>query len=76
MANMIEQGVNIVVALTVGVIMVAFVLTVGINELVAVDTSSWSTGAQSLYDILDLIALLVVFLAFIGWAVSTYKKGS
>ena len=74
MANgMIDQGVQIVVGLVVAAIMVAYVLTVGIDELVAAETTDWSSGAQSLFEILDLIFVLVVFLVVIGWAVSAYE---
>lgn len=72
--NMVEQGVGVVVALTVAGIMAAFLLPVAINELVAVDTTSWSSGADSLFGILDLIFIVVVFLTVIGWAVSAFKS--
>lgn len=68
----VEQGVKVVVALTVTAIMAAFVLSVGIDEIVGVDTSSWSSGAQSLWNILDLLLILVVFLVMIGWAVDAF----
>lgn len=70
--SMVNQGVGIVVALVVASIMVAFVLTVGIDELVAADTTNWSDGAQSLYDILDLLFILTVFLVVIGWAIDAF----
>lgn len=73
--SMVDQGVGIVVALTVGLILVAFLLPVAIEELVTVDTASWSSGAGSLFEILDLIAILVVFLVFIGWAMTSYGRG-
>ena len=72
--QMVEQGVGIVIALVVVGILLAFLLPVAINELVAVDTASWSDGAASLFEIMDLIFLLVVFLVVIGWAVVAYKK--
>ena len=72
--QMVEQGVGIVIALVVVGILLAFLLPVAINELVAVETTSWSDGAASLFQIMDLIFLLVVFLVVIGWAVVAYKK--
>jgi hypothetical protein len=62
------RAVELVVALTVGGIVAAFLLPVAINELVNVDTTNWSSGAASLWDIMDLIVVLAVFLFFIGLA--------
>ncbi len=69
-AGMANRAVQIVVALTVGGIVAAFLLPVAIDELVAVDTSSWSSGASSMWAILDVIIVLVVFLFFISLAVA------
>ena len=66
--NKMNSAVGIIVALTVGLLLVAFLLPVALEELVAVETTDWSDGASSLFEILDLIAILVVFLVFIGWA--------
>ena len=63
-----NQAVAIVVALTVGLLLVAFLMPVAIAEIATVDASGWSDGASSLFEILDLIAILVIFLVFIGWA--------
>lgn len=63
-----KTAVNLVVGLMVGGIVAAFLLPVAINEIVGVDTSSWSGGASSLWDILDIIIVLAVFLFFIGLA--------
>jgi hypothetical protein len=41
-----------------------------VDELVSVDTSSWGSGASSLWNILDLIVVLAVFLFMIGYAVA------
>ena len=66
--NRMNQAVGIIVALTVGLLLVAFLIPVALEELAAVETVDWSDGAASLFGILDLIAILVVFLVFIGWA--------
>lgn len=63
-----KTAVNLVVGLMVGGIVAAFLLPVAINEIVGVDTTSWSGGASSLWDILDIIIVLAVFLFFIGLA--------
>lgn len=67
------RGVNLVVTLTVAGIVAAFLLPVAINEIVAVDTTSWSSGASSLWDILDLIVVLAIFLFMIGLALARSK---
>jgi hypothetical protein len=41
-----------------------------VNEIVSVDTTTWGSGASSLWDIMDLIIVLAAFLFFIGLAVS------
>lgn len=63
-----KSGVKIVVGLMVGGLVGAFLLPVAINEIVGVDTSSWSSGASSLWDILDIIIVLALFLFFVGLA--------
>lgn len=75
-SQMVEQGVGIVIALVVAGIMAAFVLPVALNELAGVDTTSWSSGASTLFGILDLIFVLVLFLVVIGWAVNAYQTNS
>lgn len=66
----VEQGVGIIVAVTVAALMAAFLFPVAIDELAATNTGSWSTGASSIFGILDLIFVLVLFLTIIGWAVT------
>lgn len=68
--QMASNAVNLVVALMVGGLVAAFLLPVAVNEIVSVDTSSWGSGASSLWDIMDLIIVLAAFLFFIGLAVS------
>lgn len=69
-----KTAVTLVVALMVGGIVAAFLLPVAINEIVSVDTSNWGSGAASLWDILDLIIVLAVFLFFIGVALAASDK--
>lgn len=68
--NSASAAVGLVVALTVGGIVGAFLLPVAIDEIVLVNTSNWSSGATSLWDILDLILVLALFLFFIGVALA------
>lgn len=72
-AQAASRAVNLVVALTVGGIVAAFLLPVALDEIVAVDVTNYSTGAQSLWNILDLIIVLAVFLFFIGLAMARSK---
>jgi len=65
-----RSAVGLVVGLMVGGIVAAFLLPVAIDEIVGVDTSAWGSGASSLWEILDLIIVLAVFLFFIGMALS------
>jgi hypothetical protein len=69
-----NRAVGLVVALTVGGLVAAFLLPVAIDELVAVDTSSWGSGASSIWDIMDLIVVLAVFLFFIGVALAATNR--
>jgi hypothetical protein len=62
-------AVEIIVALTVAALVAAFLIPVAISELVAVETTNWSSGAASLWDIMDLIVVLAIFLFMIGLAV-------
>lgn len=65
------QVVGLVVALTVGSLVAAFILPIGIEELVGIDTSAWSDGATSLWEILDVIIVLSLFLFFIAVALAS-----
>lgn len=66
--------VGLVVALTVGGIVAAFLLPIAIEELVNVSTDGWSDGASALWGILDVIVVLAVFLFFIGIALSASRE--
>ena len=72
--NMASRVVGLVVSLTVGGLIAAFLLPIAIDELVAVDTSSWGSGAESLWEILDVIVVLAVFLFFIGIALAASSR--
>lgn len=65
--------INLIVALTVGGLIAAFLLPVAIDEIVGVDTSNWSSGAQSVWDILDLIIVIGLLLFMIGLALARSK---
>jgi len=73
-SNSAMKAVSLVVGLTVGGIVAAFLLPIAIDELVGVDTSSWSSGASSLWAIMDVIVVLALFLFFIGVALAAANK--
>jgi hypoxanthine phosphoribosyltransferase len=68
--NMAKKAIAVVVALTVGGLVAAFLLPVALDEIVAVNTSDYSTGATALWNILDVIITLAVFLFFVGVALA------
>lgn len=72
--NTAMNVVSLVVALTVGAIVAAFLLPIGVDELVGVDTSAWSDGATALWDILDVIIVLALFLFFIAVALAAADR--
>lgn len=68
--------VSLVVSLTVGTIVSAYLIPIGVDELIAVDTTAWSDGAQSLWGILDVIIVLALFLAFITVALASAERAA
>lgn len=66
--------VGLVVGLFVAALMGALVLPVGVDEINNVSTSAWSSGATSLWDTLDIIIILALFLFFIGLALSAARR--
>lgn len=68
------RAVSLVVGLMVAGLVAAFLLPVAIDEIVAVDTSSWGSGASSIWDILDVIVVLALFLFLIGIALSATDR--
>lgn len=73
-SNSAMNVVSLVVSLTVGAIIAAFLIPIGLDELVAVDTSSWSDGADALWNILDVIVVLALFLFFIAVALAASDR--
>lgn len=66
--------VALVVSLTVGLLVASFLMPIGITELADVDTSNWSSGAEAMWAILDVIAILALFLFFIGLALAAVRQ--
>ena len=63
-----DSAVNLVVALVVGGLMAAFLLPIAIDEIATVDTSSWTSGASAMWEILPVMIVLAIFLFFVGVA--------
>ena len=69
-----SSAVNLVVALVVGGLMAAFLLPIAIDEIVAVDTTGWTSGAAALWDILPVMIVLAIFLFFTYVAVQRSNR--
>jgi len=66
-----QQATNVVVGLLVASLVSAYLLPMAIEEIVAVDTSSWTSGAAELWTLLPVMIVLAVFLFFVGLALKT-----
>ena len=67
-------AVGLVVGLVVAALVASFLLPIGIDEIIAVDTTNWSDGAQAMWDILDVLIVLALFLFFIAIALSAANR--
>lgn len=67
-SRMASDAVEVIVAVLIGAIMAAALLPTAIDELVAVDTSSWGSTVVTLFDLLPLLIVLVPLAVFVGWA--------
>ena len=72
--NMAKRAIAVVVGLTVGGLVSAFLLPVALDEIVAVDTSNYSSGAAALWEIMDVIITLAVFLFFVGISLASVES--
>ena len=68
------QVVALIVALTVGALVAAFLLPIGIEEIANASTEDFSSGAEAMWNILDVIIVLAVFLFFIGIALKATNR--
>lgn len=67
-------AVSLVVGLVVAALVSAFLVPIGIDEINNATTTSWSSGAQSMWDILDTIIVLSLFLFFVALALSAANR--
>jgi len=65
---------DIVMALVVAGIMLGYVFPVAMDGLAAANTTAWNTAAASLWDVMQLLFVLVPFLALITYAVYRGRK--
>lgn len=72
--NMAKRAIAIVVGLTVGGLVAAFLLPVALDEIVAVDTSNYSSGAAAMWNLMDTIITLAVILFFVGIALAAVEN--
>lgn len=73
-AGVAKTAIALVVGITVGALVAAFLLPVGIAEIVGVDTSNWSSGAAAMWNLLDVVIVLAVTLFFFGIALAAVES--
>lgn len=66
-----KNMVGIIMGLLVAGILIAYLLPVAIDSLVAVDTSAWGDEAE-LFDLIPLFLVLVPLIALIGYVMKTF----
>lgn len=69
-----KRAIAVVVGLTVGGLVAAFLLPVALDEIVAVDTTNYSSGASAMWNLMDTIITLAVILFFIGIALAAVEQ--
>lgn len=69
-----DRAVEIVVGLVVGGLMAAFLLPIAIEEIVSIDTTSWTAGAAELWELLPVMIVLAIFLFFVGLALERARS--
>ena len=73
--NSAMRVVSLVVALTVGALIAAFLLPIGIEEITTAELGTEaSSGASALWGILDVMIVLAVFLFFTGIALAATRS--
>jgi uncharacterized membrane protein YgaE (UPF0421/DUF939 family) len=63
------DAVDVVVGLVVAGLMAAYLLPLAIEEIVNIDTTSWTNGAGELWELLPVMIVLAIFLFFVGLAI-------
>lgn len=65
------EAANVVVSIMVAALMAAYLLPMAIDEIVGVDTSSWTGGAAELWAIIPVMIVLAIFIFFVNMALAT-----
>lgn len=66
--SQVNKGVNLAVTVLVVALMTAYLLPIAINELNAVDTSTWGDAEASLFGILGIFFVLAIVLYVVNMA--------
>lgn len=69
-----KRAIAVVVGLTVGGLVAAFLLPVALDQIVAVDTTNYSDGAAAMWNLMDVIITLAVVLFFVGIALAAVEN--
>jgi hypothetical protein len=69
-----KRAIAVVVGLTVGGLVAAFLLPIALDQIVAVDTSNYSDGAAAMWNLMDVIITLAAVLFFVGVALAAVES--
>lgn len=69
-----KRAIAVVVGLTVGGLVAAFLLPVALDQIVAVNTTGYSDGAAAMWNLMDVIITLAVVLFFVGIALAAVEN--
>lgn len=72
--QMAKRAIAVVVGLTVGGLVAAFLVPIALDQIVDVDTSNYSDGAAAMWGIMDIIITLAVLLFFIGISLAAVES--
>lgn len=67
-SGQMQAGIELAVGVLVVGLLTSYLLPVAIDEIVAVDTSSWGSAETSLWDLLPIFFVLAIVLFIVGWA--------
>lgn len=71
---MATLNVKMLIPLAIGISVLVAVIPQAIEEISSVDTANWSSGAQSLWNLMPLIIIAVIVLGIAG-GVMAKKRG-
>lgn len=71
-SQMTKNLMALVIALTVGGILIAQLLPVAIDQMFTTNTSAWSNETSTLWDLLPLFVIIAALLAVVGLAMDRF----